>query len=1228
MPNEWEFVADCATQITLLCQKYPDLPFERASVESQSKSSAQRRDLTLWDRNGERVLTGEVRLPDHPQGDTPYLDSLVRDAQKKADEAGVEYYFTWNVNRCVLWRTFERGKSVTERDIEVLSGLPANIAKREELDSSRIQGQVSNFLERLVNRCAALLSGEQPLPSMPLDEKFLAFWEATLDRPIALTFNSLNTRYDAEGKPNKQFTTKLDDWMKAKQGWQISHRDEGVIRQNLENAAKFSCYVLANKIIFYKALRRKWTKLRALQVPESVQTGAQLCKTFNEFFADAKKVTGDYETVFEGDFGDTLPFLDDTAVAAWRTLCRETDKFDFTNLDFEVIGQIFERMLSPNERHKYGQHFTRSEIVDLINAFCIRDAGVSVLDPSCGGGTFLVRAYARKRALAGGALSHQQLLGALHGIDVSAYPAHLTTVNLATRDLIDSANYPLVVRSDFFDVQPGQMVFHAGLGAKGGQLSAHEMPKLGAIVGNPPYIKQEAISEYYGDAYKTRLRGQAEREAPGVKWSGRSDIHCYFWAHSLGFLAEDGWLGFLVSSTWLDTDYGFRLQQWMLENFEIHAIFEAAREKWFEGARVKTTAVILRRQTDAQKRDANKVRFCLMTKKIEELMVFAGDEAARFAWFNDFRDQVEAFAGDETLELPCGDGSLVSLQQGTLDGMRIRVVAQADLKRLGEAAPAPTAEEVAATASEGENDDESSEDAEAAKVETLELPTGAYQGFKWGLFLRAPDVFFGLLKRSHGAFVPLHQVAEVKFGIKSGCDAFFFPRDVTEACLQKYPDPHKFQNQFGIARHETKTIRLVEAAKQIKPIEAKYLEPEIHSMMELSSVSLPQRLTRQILLVSLPKAELKDTHVLKYINWGEREAFDQRRTCAGRNPWYDLTGTRKPNLIFPKLQQYRHFICLNPKALGCSSALLDVAPKEGSDLKVLGAILNSTIPALFKWFFGRLHGTEGSLQMDVYAAKMMLVPDPRQASPAVAARLTAVLKKMGERQAMPMVDVDATDDELSGELALSDRQELDDATLELLGISDPQERQQWREQLYREMTHLLRDIRETERDMQKSRNKTAGQKKLTIDALAGEILESARIEGDELRWHSPLEFLSADAPCDVLSIPPGFPEKRDGNLFEDDTVHISGEIIKTGSPTRSRWVEALAKSSLSGDLRVPTQEADIESALAQWEEAIGALEARLQEWAKTYNSDAAKQKKLVAELKRCLHNAVAEAALI
>ena len=1220
MPNEWEFVADCATQITLLCQQNPALPFERASVESQAKTSAQRRDLTLWDRTGQRVITGEVRLPDHKDGNTPYLDSLVRDAQKKADEAGVEYYFTWNVNRCVLWRTFERGKSVTERDIEVLSGLPSEIRKRDELESPRVKTQVDGFLERLLGRCGALLSGAQPMPSMPLDEKFLAFWEATLDRPIALTFHALNKRYDAAGATNKRFTAELDEWMKTNQGWQISHKDETVIRQNLENAAKFSCYVLANKIIFYKALRRKWTKLNALQIAKEVKDGAQLTRAFDGFFGDAKRITGDYETVFEGDFGDTLPFLDDEAVEAWRVLSRETDKFDFTNLDFEVIGQIFERMLSPTERHKYGQHFTRSEIVDLINAFCIREADVSVLDPACGGGTFLVRAYARKRALSGGSLSHQQLLGALHGFDVSAYPAHLTTVNLATRDLIDSANYPLVVRSDFFDVEPNGFVFHAGLGVKGGQLAAHQLPQLGAIVGNPPYIKQEAISEYYGDAYKTRLRAQAAREAPGTTWSGRSDIHCYFWAHSLGFLADEGWLGLLVSSTWLDTDYGFRLQGWMLDHFEVRAIFESSREPWFEGARVKTTAVILRKQADAAKRAANKVRFCLLTKKLEELMVFAGDEAARFAWFDALRDHVEAFEGDESLELPGGDGAPVELRQGTLDGMRIRVIAQSDLRRLGETAPAATPDDADA----GDDDELATEAADALEIES---PSGDYRGYKWGLFLRAPDVFFGLLRRSRGAFVPLHRVAEVKFGIKSGCDKFFFPKDVTDACLKKYPDAREFRDQYGIARGETQTVRLVEAAGQIKPVEAQYLEPVVFNSMELDGLTIDEsQLKKQILLVSKPKADLVGTHVLKYIEWGEREGYHVGPSVRFRALWYDVGNERRGDILWTKAQRYRHIIALNGQQFMANCNLYEMKAINGIEPKVLGAILNSTIVALVKYQFGRLMGGDPMLKTEVVDVRAMLIPDPTNIAPSIKQKLESALDSMSKRPIGHLVAVDATGDEWSGELAELDRQALDDATLELLGISDPIERLNLVKALYREMTQLLRDIRETERRMQAFRSKTAGLKKLTLSAIADEILESAALENEPLRWPTPFEFLPPSAPCDTLTVAPGRAEKRGVNLFESEAVTIGGILVQTGSAARSRWVETLANNGFAGTLRVPTNGDDIERALREWDDAMVELEARLAEWAANYQADEGKQKKLVSELKRRLHNEALETA--
>ena len=83
------------------------------------------------------------------------------------------------------------------------------------------------------------------------------------------------------------------------------------------------------------------------------------------------------------------------------------------------------------------------------------DAG-ALLRTHIGTGSFLVRPYALKKELSGRKLAHENLLQQIKGIDISAYAAHLATINLATRDLIDERNYPLVARSDFFQSEIGR----------------------------------------------------------------------------------------------------------------------------------------------------------------------------------------------------------------------------------------------------------------------------------------------------------------------------------------------------------------------------------------------------------------------------------------------------------------------------------------------------------------------------------------------------------------------------------------------------------------------------------------------------------------------------------------------------------------------------------------------------------------------------------------------------
>jgi len=68
-------------------------------------------------------------------------------------------------------------------------------------------------------------------------------------------------------------------------------------------------------------------------------------------------------------------------------------------------------------------------------------------------------------------------------------------------------------------------------------------------------------------------------------------------------LKDTGWFGFVVSSSWLDAEYGFALQEWILRHFRIHAVLESNAEPWFEDARVNTCAVILQRCDDETERN-------------------------------------------------------------------------------------------------------------------------------------------------------------------------------------------------------------------------------------------------------------------------------------------------------------------------------------------------------------------------------------------------------------------------------------------------------------------------------------------------------------------------------------------------------------------------------------------------------------------------------------------------
>ena len=205
-------------------------------------------------------------------------------------------------------------------------------------------------------------------------------------------------------------------------------------------------------------------------------------------------------------------------------------------------------------------------------------------------------------------------------------------------------------------------------------------------------------------------------------------------------------------------------------------------------------------------------------------------------------------------------------------------------------------------------------------------------------------------------------------------------------------------------------------------------------------------------------------------------------------------------------QQYRHIIPANPQSLVCNHNLFDIHALDLDEVatRALMPILNSTVVAFIKTYYGRYAGTEGNLKTEVVDTILIEVPDPRNVTTPVLKRLESALSSMQKREVTHMLEETFrachTADEVreAAKLPLGlplewqqqDRRELDDAVFEMLGVSNAARRQELIDQLYREVALHHRSIRIVE--VQKMEQRRLWQYKGLCHQSCAERLERTR----------------------------------------------------------------------------------------------------------------------------------------
>jgi type I restriction-modification system DNA methylase subunit len=250
---------------------------------------------------------------------------------------------------------------------------------------------------------------------------------------------------------------------------------------------------------------------------------------------------------------------------------------------------------SDRDRKRFGTHYTPDAVVDYIVKRVLRPMtdqpdslqSIRVLDPACGSGLFLLKAYeilADCWHKANGGFRKKDarhiLEHCLFGIDIADRAVSATKTHLLQKASLcetDSAflDNNIVVGDALSLAHPSTLIpMHNRTTEELSPVGIFAKRSFDCVIGNPPYVRiQNTPSEkrgYYTSSYTTA--------------SGRFDVSTLFIELSEYLLKENGRFGFIVSNKVLSTSGAKGLRKFLLTQFNLEEIVDLADTKLFAAA--------------------------------------------------------------------------------------------------------------------------------------------------------------------------------------------------------------------------------------------------------------------------------------------------------------------------------------------------------------------------------------------------------------------------------------------------------------------------------------------------------------------------------------------------------------------------------------------------------------------------------------------------------------------
>lgn len=217
----------------------------------------------------------------------------------------------------------------------------------------------------------------------------------------------------------------------------------------------------------------------------------------------------------------------------------------------------------------HGDVFTRPEVVqymlDIVGYTCYRNLSeLSVLEPSCGNGEFLIEMLRRFSASA-----KQYGFSLAETVSKCFAACELDTKKVAACIERIKQEFPAI--TDFSFIHQGDFL----------EMNSDRM--FDVVVGNPPYVRYENLTEEMKRRYK--------RKFPTFYY--RADLYVPFYEKTLRLLRSGGRHCFICSNRWLKNEYGKKLRKLVADNFRLERILDMEQAQPFQEDVMAYTDIVL-----------------------------------------------------------------------------------------------------------------------------------------------------------------------------------------------------------------------------------------------------------------------------------------------------------------------------------------------------------------------------------------------------------------------------------------------------------------------------------------------------------------------------------------------------------------------------------------------------------------------------------------------------------